>query len=131
MDEENAIGRTEANLYHEAGDPESRSVRIEVAKQKLQNHREVLERLRAWRDWEKSCQSSLRLFLLSKVYPKRPPCPPKEELQSLAEYFFPPRPWLNVSICDFDNGGCERHNINIEKLPSCEPRTQDRNQLVA
>ncbi len=122
MDEEKAFGRTEVDLYQEGGNSTTRSLRIKAAKEDLQKHREVLEQLRAWRDWEKSRRASFRLFLLGKIYPKRPPRPPKKELQSLAEYFFPPRPVLNVTICDFGDGRFERHDTNIEKLEACESR---------
>ena len=122
MDEENAIGRTELNLDQKGGNSTTRDPRIEAAEEDLKKHREVLERLRAWHDWEKSRRASFRLFLLSKIYPKRPPRPPKKELQSLAKYFFPPRNVLNVTICDFGNGRFGRHDTNIENLEACESR---------
>ncbi len=122
MDEEKAFGRTESNVDREGEKSTARSLRIKAAEEDLEKHRAVLEQLRAWRDWEKSRRASFRLFLLGKIYPKRPPRPPKKELQSLKEYFFPPRPVLNVTICDFGNKRFERHDTNIEKLEACESR---------
>lgn len=49
MDEKIALRRIEADLHQEMGD----STLFKAAKEGLQNHREVLERLRAWRDWDK------------------------------------------------------------------------------
>ena len=125
MDEENAFGKTEVYLHQEGGNSSTRSLRIKDAEEDLRKHREVLKQLRAWRDWDTSRRASFRLFLLSKIYPNRPLCPPKKKLQALAEYFFPPRLVLNVSICDFGNGRFERHDTNVEKMEACEPCVTD------
>lgn len=45
----------------------------------------------------------------------------RKKLQPLAEYFFPPRALLKVSICAFRDGRCEHHNSSVGKLEAGEP----------
>lgn len=90
---------------------------IEHARSKLDQVREVLDRLRLWHEWEIRRRRSLRSYLLSKVFPRRPPCPPLLELKQLATFFFPPRASLKVTICDYGEERFERHETlvcNIE-----------------
>ena len=94
----------------------------------LEEHRQVLEKLRAWRDWEKAPQGSLLSFPRKKLLSKRPPRPGSEDLQSLAKFFFPPRGSLKASICDFGPGNgpeeiFEREDIEICKLEGSKQGT--------
>lgn len=121
MDEEKALGRIEQAHRQQRSDSTIRSLRIKAATKDLQKHRGVLERLQARHNWGKSRQGSFRQFLWSRLNPKRPPCPPNKQLQSLAEVFFPPRALLNFSICDFGAGHFERHDTNIGRLVPVSP----------
>lgn len=95
------------------------ALRLEKTRQQLRRHLEVLARLRTWRDWESDRQVSLRRFLLSRLYSKRPPCPTHQDLRDLAEYFFPLRDSIRVSICDFGEGRFERYETTVGQIETC------------
>ncbi|KAI4090289.1 MAG: hypothetical protein LQ344_004837 [Seirophora lacunosa] len=65
--------------------------------------REILDRLRKWDQWWVRRRESLASYLLSKIYPRPPPCPSQPELRRLALAFFPPRATgIKVELCDID-----------------------------
>ncbi|KAL9010000.1 MAG: hypothetical protein Q9173_005027 [Seirophora scorigena] len=79
--------------------------------------REILDRLRKWDQWWVRRRESLTSYLLSKIYPRPPPCPSRAELRRLALAFFPPRATgIKVELCDLGEGRLERHDTTIDKL---------------
>ncbi|KAL9045450.1 MAG: hypothetical protein Q9214_001504 [Letrouitia sp. 1 TL-2023] len=69
-----------------------RKSRGEAAQQEAARHHGVLQRLKAWHQWETQHYSSLSAFLLSTIgYPRRPDRPGDSELKQLATFYFPPR----------------------------------------
>ena len=94
---------------------------VKDANSTLATVRGTLDRLRAWHDWDVRRQQSLKWYILSRIYSRRPPCPSKEELRSLALFFFPPRgTGLKVEICDFGDGRFERCDRSIDTLEPCK-----------
>lgn len=85
--------------------------------------REILDRLRKWDQWWVRRRESLASYLLSKIYPRPPPCPSQPELRRLALAFFPPRATgIKVELCDIGEGRLERHDTTIDKLEPCQSR---------
>ncbi|KAL8979369.1 MAG: hypothetical protein Q9205_005279 [Flavoplaca limonia] len=94
---------------------------IDYANKTLTSVRETLDRLRKWHGWGVQQETSLRSYLLSKVYPRRPPCPSQTELKRLALFFFPLRnTGIKVDICDFGENRFETCSTTINEL---EPYT--------
>ena len=108
----------DSNLKPEAKFKDT-TIEIEQAKSELGEVREILNRLRKWHDWEIRRRQSLRRFILSKVFPKRPPCPLHAELKRLATFFFPFRSLLKATVCDFGDGRFERTEITVSHLEPC------------
>ncbi len=73
--------------------------------QVLSSQRAVLKRLKAWHRWEQDKQRSFADYLLrtSPAIVPRPSLPTDEELLSLAQYYFPLRDDLEVTVCDFES----------------------------
>ncbi|MCJ1460254.1 hypothetical protein MMC28_010633 [Mycoblastus sanguinarius] len=85
--------------------------------------RAVLQRLKAWHQWEQDSHRSLvdTLLRTPPAFIPRPSLPTEEELLSLAEYYFPLRDDLEVTVCDFDaptDGFCgiKRYNSRLGSL---------------
>ena len=86
----------------------------------LNTQRAVLQRLKAWDQWDTDRYKSLTKFLMSKAgFPRRPPRPTHAELLSLAKYFFPSR-WSLRVVCDFGKGRFERFEVGLENVQQCE-----------
>lgn len=86
------------------------------ANKNLGTVRETLDQLRKWHSWEIRRQRSLRWYLASKVFPRRPPCPSRTKLKDLALFFFPHRATaVKVEICDFGEGRFERFITTIDE----------------
>lgn len=95
-----------------------RKSRGDVAQQDAARHHSVLQRLKAWHQWETQHYSSLSAFLLGTIgYPRRPDRPGDSELKQLATFYFPPRSRLEVSIYDFGN---EKFNLTTTTLGQIE-----------
>ena len=92
------------------------TLEVIFTKHELQRQREVLDRLRLWHNWEQERQRSLKAFLLSKIYPKRPPCPSGRELLSLAKYYFPQRASLKATVCDFGHEKFHMQEVGLRSL---------------
>lgn len=92
------------------------NIEIDDAKDTLAKVREVLDRLRKWHDWELRRRHLLRKHLLSIVFPRRPPCPSRDELKQLATFFFPSRASLIANICDYGEGRFQRSETPISKI---------------
>ncbi|KAL8886076.1 MAG: hypothetical protein Q9215_006164 [Flavoplaca cf. flavocitrina] len=94
---------------------------IDYANKTLTSVRETLDRLRKWHGWGVQRETSLRSYLLSKVYPRRPPCPSQTELKRLALFFFPLRnTGIKVDICDFGENRFETCSTTINELEPCK-----------
>lgn len=90
---------------------------VDEANDTLTTVRQTLDRLRRWQKWGVRRQKSPRWYLLSLLYPRRPPCPSPLELRRLALFFFPPRAiGVQVEICDYGEGRFERRAITIDQL---------------
>ena len=97
----------------------NRSKLVASAGKELENHRDVLKRLKAWHHWDANRHKSLSKFLLSKIgYPRRPACPDESDLLSLAKYYFPPRAELKVVVCDYGDGRFNRFEETLGKIES-------------
>ena len=86
---------------------------VENASADLDEVRSTLNNLRKWHDWELRRRESMRKYLLSKVFPRRPPCPSHEKLKQLATFFFPPRASLTATICVYGEGKFNRSEFDI------------------
>ncbi len=94
---------------------------IDVANKTLTSVRKTLDRLRKWHDWGVQRETSLKWYLLSKVYPRRPPCPSQSELKRLALFFFPLRnTGIKVDICDFGEDRFETCSTTVDKVEPCK-----------
>ena len=97
----------------------------------LSSQRAVLKRLKAWHKWEQDRQRSLVDCLLrsSPAIIPRPALPSDEELLSLAQYYFPLRDDLEVTVCDYHrlgDGPCiaEPHVTTLKYLDQCTYSSQ-------
>ncbi|KAL6714173.1 hypothetical protein ACLMJK_008667 [Lecanora helva] len=99
----------------ESGGQEINGDEVEQAINELDEVRRILEDLRSWKNWETRRRQSLRSYLLSKIFPIRPPCPPPNELRRLARFFFPPRASLRATVCDYGEGRFERREVKTIK----------------
>ena len=70
----------------------------------LGQQREVLDKLRAWYQWDRTRDRSVLASFQRKIFSKRPSRPSEREVEGLAKYFFPPRGSVRASICDFGHG---------------------------
>ncbi|KAI4269764.1 MAG: hypothetical protein LQ337_007085 [Flavoplaca oasis] len=96
---------------------EQETPEIDYANETLTSVRKTLDRLRKWYGWGVRRETSLRSYLLSKVYPRRPPCPSQTELKRLALFFFPLRnTGIKVDICDFGENRFETCSTTIDKV---------------
>ena len=87
----------------------------------LESQRAVLQRLKAWYQWDTDRYRSMGSFLLSKAgFPKRPICPTNTELLSLATFFFPQRHSLKVIVCDFSRNGVNREEVDLRDVRQCK-----------
>ena len=87
----------------------------------LEVQRAVLQKLKAWHQWDTDRYRSLGNFLSSKVgFPKRPICPTNTELLSLATFFFPQRHSLKVVVCDFGKNGVNREEVDLRDVRQCK-----------
>ena len=88
----------------------------------LSKQRAVLKRLKAWHRWEQDRQRSLVDYLLrtSPAIVPRPAIPSDEELLGLAEYYFPLREELVVTVCDYlAAGGADVRVVTVGGLDQC------------
>ncbi|KAL9628878.1 MAG: hypothetical protein Q9204_005599 [Flavoplaca sp. TL-2023a] len=100
---------------------EQETPEIDYANETLTSVRKTLDRLRKWHGWGVQRETSLRSYLLSKILPRRPPCPSQTELKRLALFFFPLRnTGIKVDICDFGEDRFETCSTTVDKL---EPYT--------
>ena len=101
--------------------PPSSSQREDSRDAALESQRAVLQKLKAWHQWDTDRYRSLGNFLLSKVgFPKRPFCPTTTELLSLATFFFPQRHSLKVVVCDFGMDGVNREEVDLRDVRQCK-----------
>ena len=82
----------------------------------------VLRRLRSWYQRNPSTHRSLIRLLWSGVsrrsgIPEQSLFPSSQELSSLAFFYFPPRPELLVTICDYGDGKLERFEVFLRDYP--------------
>lgn len=97
-----------------------RKSRGEAAQQEAARHHGVLQRLKAWHQWETQHYSSLSTFLLSTIgYPRRPERPGDSELKQLAMFYFPPRSKLEVSIYDLGNEKFDLTTTTLGQIERC------------
>ncbi|KAL9576842.1 MAG: hypothetical protein Q9212_006772 [Teloschistes hypoglaucus] len=90
---------------------------IEYANIELATVRQTLDKLREWHDWGVRSHQSLRWYLWSRIYHKRPPCPSRDQLKQLALFFFPPRATaVKVEICDYGHGRFKRYDTTVDGL---------------
>ncbi|KAL8635876.1 MAG: hypothetical protein Q9228_006677, partial [Teloschistes exilis] len=90
---------------------------IEYANIELATVRQTLDKLRKWHDWGVRSHQSLRWYLWSRIYHKRPPCPSRDQLKQLALFFFPPRATaVKVEICDYGDGRFKRYDTTVDDL---------------
>ncbi len=101
------------SILGSTADHKETTVEVENARANLTKVREILARLRKWREWELERGHSLRKFLLSKIFPRRPPCPSLPELKQLATFIFPPRASLKATVCDYGEGRFHRFELPI------------------
>ncbi|KAL9578827.1 MAG: hypothetical protein Q9203_006951, partial [Teloschistes exilis] len=93
---------------------------IEYANIELATVRQTLDKLRKWHDWGVRSHQSLRWYLWSRIYHKRPPCPSRDQLKQLALFFFPPRATaVKVEICDYGDGRFKRYDTTVDDLVPC------------
>ena len=86
-----------------------------------ESQRAVLQRLKAWHQWDTDRYTSLGKFLMSKAgFPKRPICPTNTELLSLATFFFPDRHSLKAVVCDFGINDVKREEIDLTDVRQCK-----------
>ena len=87
----------------------------------LESQRAVLQRLKAWHQWDNDRYTSLGQFLMSKAgFPKRPICPTNIELLSLTTFFFPQRHSLIIVVCDFGRNGVNREEVDLRDVRQCK-----------
>ena len=102
-------------LHHPPSEPKNSSNAA------LESQRAVLQKLKAWHQWDTDRYTSLGKFLMSKAgFPKRPICPTNTELLSLATFFFPQRHSLKVVVSDFDRNGVNREEVDINDVKHCK-----------
>ena len=98
-----------------------RRSRGQAAQQEVGRHHAVLQRLKAWNNWETERYSSLSAFLLSKIgYPRRPDRPSDSELKQLATFYFPLRSKLEVSIYDIGNENFDLTTTTLGDVERCK-----------
>ena len=108
-------------LYGRLPDPfiEERKIEQDAVPE---SQRAVLRRLKAWYQWDIDRYQSLGQFLMSKAgVPKRPICPSRAELLSLAAYFFSRRQSLKVVVCNFSEGRFKRFEANFTNVGEYKP----------
>lgn len=98
-------------------------IEVEDANMELANVRQTLDRLRKWHNWGVRSRQSLKWYLWSRIYHKRPPCPSHDQLRQLALFFFPPRATaVKVEICDYGDGRFRRYDTTVDNLVPCQSR---------
>ena len=86
----------------------------------LEQQRNVLNKLRAWHQWDVAGDNSILASFRKKFFSKRPLCPSEGEVESLAKYYFPPRGSVKASICDFGHAEVphlfQRQDVDIIEI---------------
>ncbi|KAL8945436.1 MAG: hypothetical protein Q9211_000039 [Gyalolechia sp. 1 TL-2023] len=94
---------------------EERICRLSRCQTECLRQRSVYDRLLGWADssYGRLTNQLLSPFMQSR---RRPPLPAKEELVSLAQYYYPARADVKVQVCDFGVGRAERTEITIGQV---------------
>ena len=80
-------------------------------------YRTVLEKLRAWHEWDTTRRKSLTSFVLSMLgLRRRPVCPSEDDLYELALFHFPLCAHIKARICDFHIGGVTTFEQSVDKI---------------
>ncbi|KAG8529657.1 uncharacterized protein KY384_005138 [Bacidia gigantensis] len=92
-------------------------IRRKEVREAYPRHVDVLGRLKVCRNWSKHDEPSLYKALLISLGIRRRPIPPSiKEVIELACFFFPRRPHLRASICDFGENDCQRYEVFLKDI---------------
>lgn len=95
---------------------------LEARSLQRNKQREVLKRLRAWRDWQDT-QFLSRNFRLESwwktLLSDKPEIPQKEQLIDLVKHFYPLRADVKVYICDFGLNQFKRTSTTLADIERC------------
>ena len=87
-----------------------------------EKHKEVLKRLRAWRDWQLSSRISRITMLLKRPWDEIPHrnLPRHEEIINMVLYFYPPRAKIKIFVCDFGLDRFEKQEVSLSTVVQCK-----------